>query len=79
MNKKIVILLPIGIAAACLGLLWFLQGADIVRIKPILCLANCEPITGKSILWQIVGAVTFIGGIVITIIAVRRKKVTKIH
>lgn len=74
MNKKIIILLPIGTIAACLGLLWFLQGADIVHIKPILCFANCKPITGKSLSWQIVGAITFIVGIAVAIIAVRRKK-----
>ncbi|MFZ3100502.1 MAG: hypothetical protein WA103_04740, partial [Minisyncoccales bacterium] len=51
-----------GVVLLSLGLLWFLQGSDLVHIKPILCFANCEPITGRSITWQIVGAIVFIAG-----------------
>jgi hypothetical protein len=54
-----------GIILLLLGLLWFLQGSDLVHIKPILCFANCTPITGKSMTWQIVGGVVFIMGAII--------------
>jgi hypothetical protein len=62
--KKIVLAI-VGIIAVLLGLLWFLQGADLVHIKPILCFANCEPVTGKSLTWQITGAIVFAVGIFI--------------
>ncbi|NMB70119.1 hypothetical protein GYA27_02870 [candidate division WWE3 bacterium] len=52
----------IGVVLALLGLLWFLQGAGILNIAPILCFANCEPITGGSIVWAIVGFLFFIMG-----------------
>lgn len=54
-----------GVIAILLGLLWFLQGSDIVHLQPILCFANCEPITGKSLLWQAIGAITFVVGIIL--------------
>ncbi|MFA5080354.1 MAG: hypothetical protein WC472_01885 [Candidatus Paceibacterota bacterium] len=62
--KKIALAI-VGIIAALLGLLWFLQGADLVHIKPLLCFANCQPVTGKSLTWQITGAIMFIVGIFI--------------
>ena len=71
MSKKGITLLFIGVIMSFLGLLWFLQGSDIVHLQPILCFANCEPITGKSPLWQVIGAITFVIGI--RIIVVNRK------
>jgi uncharacterized membrane protein HdeD (DUF308 family) len=64
MTVKVITLLLVGVIFIFLGLLWFLQGSDIIRLRPILCVANCEPLTGRSLLWQVVGAVVFIGGIV---------------
>jgi hypothetical protein len=54
-----------GIVIALLGLLWFLQGAGILNIAPILCFANCEPITGGSLVWAIIGLLFFIMGTVL--------------
>jgi len=51
-----------GIFLALLGLLWALQGADLIHIKPILCFANCEPLVGGSITWLIVGLVVMASG-----------------
>ena len=48
-----------------LGLLWFLQGADILHIRPILCFADCEYITGGSRFWAITGALSFVLGIAV--------------
>jgi hypothetical protein len=56
-------LLVIGIIFACLGLLWFLQGADLIRINSILCFADCEPIIGGSLTWLITGVIVFVIGI----------------
>ena len=56
---------------APLGLLWVLQGADVVRIEPIGCIANCEPITGGSPGWLAVGTVTLIGGLFLLLLGIR--------
>jgi hypothetical protein len=50
-----VVRIVVGILLASLGVLWTLQGADLVRIKPILCFANCEPLVGGSNTWLAVG------------------------
>jgi hypothetical protein len=65
----------LGIILSFLGLLWFLQGADIVHIAPILCFSNCEIMTGGSQFWVATGVLTFIVGIII--IGFSNKKVNK--
>lgn len=65
MKIKQIVFLLIGIILALLGLLWFLQGSDIIHLKPLLCFANCEPIIGKSLPWQIIGVIVFIAGVLI--------------
>jgi hypothetical protein len=72
MTIKIITFLLFGIILTLLGLLWFLQGSDVIRLRPILCVANCEPITGRSSLWQVIGAVVFISGIVSIARGIRR-------
>lgn len=52
-----------GTVLALLGLLWILQGADVVRIRPILCVADCQPITDGSPGWLAVGVVTLVAGL----------------
>ncbi len=54
---------------ALFGLLWFLQGADILHIRPILCFADCEYIAGGSRVWEITEALSFILGIAVLIAA----------
>jgi hypothetical protein len=46
-----------------LGLLWTMRGADLIQIKPILCVANCEPVTGGSTLWLSIGIITTVIGL----------------
>lgn len=53
----------VGSILTALGLLWTVQGADLIQIKPILCVANCEPITGGSTLWLSIGIVTTVIGL----------------
>lgn len=48
----------VGIIFTALGVLWSVQGADLIQIKPFLCVANCEPITGGSMLWLSIGIIT---------------------
>ncbi len=62
----------IGAFIAFLGLLWSLQGTGILQVRPVVCVSNCEEIVGGSPLWAAVGVVTFIIGILILIVSVRR-------
>jgi hypothetical protein len=62
----------IGLILASLGLLWFLQGIAILTLCPVLCFADCECITGGSLLWEIAGAITLIIGIAIVYLSVKR-------
>lgn len=55
----------VGVILTALGLLWAAQGADLIQIKPILCLANCEPITDGSTLWLFIGFITTAIGLVL--------------
>jgi len=74
MNKKQIIAIIFGIIISLLGLLWFLQGSGLVHIKPILCFADCQPITGKSLQWQIMGAVAFVFGALVIYKYLKNKK-----
>jgi hypothetical protein len=67
MNIKHLALLIIGIILTFLGSLWFLQGTGIIHLDPVMCVAECEPITGISPTWTVIGAVTSIVGIVIIV------------
>jgi hypothetical protein len=53
----------VGTILTALGLLWSVQGADLIQLKPILCVANCEPITGGSTLWLSIGIITTVTGL----------------
>jgi len=55
--------IAVGILLASLGVLWTLQGADLVRVKPILCFSNCEPLVGGSSTWLVVGLVCIAIGV----------------
>jgi hypothetical protein len=62
----------VGLAVIAVGLLWFLQGSDLVHIDPIACAANCEPIVGYRPAWQVAGAVAVLTGALATTLAVRK-------
>ena len=47
-----------GLFGMALGVLWLLQGFGLVRLRPILCFANCETLHGPSAIWATVGLVT---------------------
>lgn len=66
------ILSIIGILITLLGLLWFLQGTGLIYVPPILCVANCEPITEPSLVWAISGAIAFILGVLLIRTGVKR-------
>ncbi|MFC3480882.1 hypothetical protein ACFOLD_09695 [Kocuria carniphila] len=64
----------VGTALTLLGLLWALQGADLVRIEPIGCVANCEPITEGSIGWLVTGVLAALVGLWLVYVAIRRRR-----
>jgi len=66
----------IGAFIAFLGLLWSLQGIGILQIRPILCVADCDEIVGGSPSWAVAGVITFIIGIIIFSMSVRRFRKT---
>jgi len=65
MDRKKTGILAFGVILACLGLLWFLQGAGVLTLCPVLCFADCECITGGSLPWAVIGAVVCACGMVI--------------
>ena len=54
-----------GVVLMLLGLLWLLQGADLVHVRPILCVANCRPVTGGSVAWLAAGIIAFLIGLLL--------------
>jgi len=65
MDTKATVLTILGAFVELLGLLWLGQGLGIVRIRPILTIANSEQISGRSLQWTIIGACTVCVGTVI--------------
>jgi len=62
----------LGVVLLPLGLLWVLQGADVIRIEPIGCVAKCEPITGGSSLWFAIGLLSLFVGLWLLLSLARR-------
>jgi ABC-type Fe3+ transport system permease subunit len=71
---KRIIVSVVGIVLSLLGLLWFLQGTGIIHLRPVLCVADCEVITGTSLTWAIAGAITVIVGIGMAYLGLRYRK-----
>lgn len=72
MNSKATVLAILGAIVGLLGMLWVVQGLGIVQIGPILCVADCEPITGRSAQWTVIGAIALFAGIVVGWTGLRR-------
>ena len=58
----------LGVLVFLLGGLWFLQGADLVHLDPIACVAECEPLTGGSVEWMISGALAMVVGLALILV-----------
>jgi hypothetical protein len=71
MVKTIAVVL--GVIGTVLGGLWLLQGLGVVRIEPILCFADCEPVQGPSTMWAIVGFLVGTGGIALVVFSLKRR------
>jgi hypothetical protein len=61
-NTMKIVVLIVGVISLLLGGLWLLQGLGLVRVRPILCFADCEPIQGASSMWAIAGLLFFTAG-----------------
>jgi hypothetical protein len=64
-NAKTVVMTLLGVIATLLGMLWLVQGLGIIQIDPVLCAGDCEPITGGSVEWTVIGAITLLVGSVL--------------
>ncbi len=73
MNVRALMWILLGAVLALLGLLWLLQGADLLHVRPILCVANCKPVEGGSIGWMTAGAITLVLGLLAVRAGVRRR------
>ncbi len=72
MNAKVAVLTVLGPIVTILGTLWLVQGLGILQIGPVLCVADCEPITGRSMQWTVIGVIALIAGIAISGAGLRR-------
>ncbi|EFW91066.1 hypothetical protein ZOD2009_15791 [Haladaptatus paucihalophilus DX253] len=72
MNVKAIALATFGAVVGLLGVLWLVQGLGLVEIGPILCVADCEPITGESTQWTVIGMIALILGFTIVRAGLRR-------
>lgn len=55
----------LGVLAVLLGGLWLLQGLGVVHLRPILCVADCEPLQGPSATWAVTGFLVLAAGILV--------------
>jgi hypothetical protein len=62
----------IGLILVIIGLVWFLQGAAILHLCPVLCFTDCECVTGGSPFWEAGGVIASIMGIGIVYFGLRR-------
>jgi hypothetical protein len=73
MNRRGLGWILFGAVSTPLGLLWLLQGADLVHVRPILCVANCQPLVGGSIGWMAAGAIFMVLGLAAIAVGLRRR------
>lgn len=73
MNWRALSWIVLGVGATLLGVLWLLQGADLLHIRPILCVANCKPVEGGSIGWMTAGAILLVLGLLAIAKGIRRR------
>ena len=71
MNWRTITSFVAGVVLMLLGLLWLLQGADLVHVRPILCVANCRPVTGGSVAWLAAGIIAFLIGLLLAAVGTR--------
>lgn len=73
MNWRSLAWVLFGVVSTLLGLLWLLQGADVLHVRPILCVANCKPVEGGSIGWMAAGTLVLVLGLLAIAAGFRRR------
>ena len=73
MNRRVLSWILVGVGATLLGSLLLLQGAGLLHVRPILCLADCKPLEGRSVGWITAGAVVLLGGLLAIAAGFRRR------
>lgn len=68
----------LAVLFTALGVLWALQGAGIVHVKPILCVADCAELQGASSQWLLIGIGAIAVGTALWYLARRRAKKLRI-
>jgi hypothetical protein len=63
-----------AVVLIALGALWSAQGAGIVHLKPILCLADCTEVRGQSARWLATGLATVAAGVGLLYVVRRRTR-----
>lgn len=74
MNRRSFAWVLFGVVSTLLGLLWVLQGADVLHVRPILCVVNCKPVEGGSIGWMTAGALVLVLGLLAMAAGLRRRR-----
>lgn len=64
----------VAVLMIALGALWSLQGADLVHLKPVACVADCTELTGPSSQWLVTGLLTIGAGAALWYFARRARK-----
>ena len=73
MNWRSLAWVLFGVVSTLLGLLWLLQGAGVLHVRPILCVANCKPVEGGSIGWMVAGTLLLVLGLLAIAAGFRRR------
>jgi MYXO-CTERM domain-containing protein len=68
-----VLAVVLGLVGVALGGLWLLQGLDLVHIRPLLCVAECQVVEKGSAVWAVVGAAVGAAGLAAIAFGARRR------
>ena len=68
------LLQALAVLLVALGSLWSVQGADLVHLKPLLCVADCTELQGASGQWLATGLGTIAAGVGLWCLARRRAR-----
>ena len=74
MSKKAIAIGLVGVVLLGVGVLWVLQGADVVHVRPVLCVSACKPVTGGSVGWFVAGVIAVLVGVAMIVASTRRAR-----
>jgi len=71
-SRAAIAMIVLGVVIFGLGVLWVLQGANAVHVRPILCVSACKPVSGRSGGWFIAGLISVVIGGAMIVAGARR-------